>query len=179
MVDLNKYRKATAYVRSVQLLGYTVGAVLGQLIFSFKLLSFNDTAILTLILLAVGLFTSFLLPMPLWSMFFHQKTNVTDLKFPGELNTEHKERTGEIGGDGENTADKTVDPQESAVPQTCGNVLLQMIQDSRDCFNSRQLLYWSLWWVMATCGYKQTVSYVQVSFMYEFHHTYTCSFRRL
>ncbi|CAF91078.1 unnamed protein product, partial [Tetraodon nigroviridis] len=161
MVPVNKYRKATSYVRSVQLLGYTVGAVLAQLIFSFKLLSFNNIAILTLILLAIGLFTSFLLPVPQWSMFFHKKTKVTDLEFPGELNTKHVERTGEIKDKGEETANTTEDPQELAVEQTCGKVLLKMIRDSRDSFSSRKLLYWSLWWVMATCGFTQIVSFVQ------------------
>ena len=163
MVDLTKYRKATAYIRSVQLLGYTVGSVLGQLIFSFQLLSFNNTAVFTLILLAIGLFTSFLLPMPQWSMFFHRKTEMTDLEFPGELNTEHVEQRGETENEKEKTTNKTEDAQELAVSQSCGKVLLQMIRDSRDCFASRKLLYWSLWWVMATCGFNLTVSFVQVS----------------
>uniref|UniRef100_H3C1H2 Solute carrier family 19 member 3a n=1 Tax=Tetraodon nigroviridis TaxID=99883 RepID=H3C1H2_TETNG len=136
MVDVNKYRRATSYVRGVQLLGHTGGSVLGQLIASFKFLSFNDTAVLTLILLAISLAASLLLPMPQWSMFFHKKTKGTNLNISGE----HIEQTGET---------------------TCGNIFLQMIRDARDCFASKKLLYWSLWWVLATCGYNQVQDFTQ------------------
>lgn len=168
MVDLKKYRKATSYIRSVQLLGYTGGSVLGQLLFSFKLLSYNDTMILTLILIAIGLFTSFFLPMPQQSMFFHQKTKVTDLEFPSELNTQHNEGPGKIEDEGKKTADITKDPEELAAAQTCRKVFLQIIWDSCECFASRKLLYWSLWWVLAACGFNQTINFVQVSYMYNF-----------
>lgn len=53
--------------------------------------------------------------------------------------------------------------EESAEGQSCGRVLLQLLRDFRQCYSSRQLLYWSLWWAMATCGYNQTVNYVQVT----------------
>lgn len=33
--------------------------------------------------------------------------------------------------------------------------------DFRRCFSSTELLTWSVWWAMATCGYNQTVNYVQ------------------
>lgn len=153
MVDLNKYRKATSYIRSVQLLGYSVGSVLGQLLFSLELLSYNDTLVLTLILIAIALLVSFFLPMPQWSMFFHQKGKLTG-DFQGEERSEESEEAGV----------KTEDHQEVAKEQTCGRVLLQMIRDFRECFASKQLLYWSLWWVMASCGFNQTVNFIQVSF---------------
>uniref|UniRef100_H3CJ37 Solute carrier family 19 member 3a n=1 Tax=Tetraodon nigroviridis TaxID=99883 RepID=H3CJ37_TETNG len=159
MVDVNKYRRATSYVRGIQLLGYTVGSVLGQLIASFKFLSYNDTMILTLVLIASGLVASVLLPMPQWSMFFHKKTKGTNLNISGE----HTEQTGktENEDEGEETANKTEDPQELAVPQTCGNIVVHMIRDARDCFASKKLLYWSLWWVLGTCGFNQVQSFVQ------------------
>uniref|UniRef100_A0A672FBR4 Thiamine transporter 1-like n=1 Tax=Salarias fasciatus TaxID=181472 RepID=A0A672FBR4_SALFA len=46
--------------------------------------------------------------------------------------------------------------------KTCSKVLLQLWRDFRECYSSRQLLYWSVWWALATCGYNQTVNYVQV-----------------
>lgn len=162
MVDLNKYRKATSYVRSVQLLGSSVGFVLGQLLFSFKLLSYNDTLVLTLILIAIALLASFLLPMPQQSMFFHRKRKLTG-DFQGELAIEHVERSGATGHEGVKTESK-----ELAEAQTCGKVLLQMIRDFRDCFASKQLLYWSVWWVMASCGFNQTVNFIQVSYVNTF-----------
>ncbi|KFO54574.1 Thiamine transporter 2, partial [Corvus brachyrhynchos] len=42
------------------------------------------------------------------------------------------------------------------------SVLLQLAKDLRDCYSSRKLLYWSLWWALATAGFNQVVNYVQV-----------------
>uniref|UniRef100_A0A3P9PWY5 Solute carrier family 19 member 3 n=1 Tax=Poecilia reticulata TaxID=8081 RepID=A0A3P9PWY5_POERE len=52
--------------------------------------------------------------------------------------------------------------QEIKGAASCSQVALQLWRDFRQCYSSRQLLYWSVWWAMATCGYNQTVNYVQV-----------------
>uniref|UniRef100_A0A3B5LYU7 Solute carrier family 19 member 3a n=1 Tax=Xiphophorus couchianus TaxID=32473 RepID=A0A3B5LYU7_9TELE len=135
VVDLKRYRKATSYSRSVQLLGYTVGSVLGQLLVSFNLMSYNNILVFTLVLTAIALVASCLLPMPQRSMFFHRKHS-------GQREDEDSE---EIKG-----------------AASCSQVVLQLWRDFRQCYSSRQLLYWSVWWAMATCGYNQTVNYVQV-----------------
>ncbi|KFP16673.1 Thiamine transporter 2, partial [Egretta garzetta] len=41
-------------------------------------------------------------------------------------------------------------------------VLVQLSQDLRDCYSSRKLLYWSLWWALATAGFNQVLNYIQV-----------------
>lgn len=72
------------------------------------------------------------------------------------------EEGGGGGGNGEGGGgEKQV--EESAAGRSCGRVLLQLLQDFQQCYSSRQLLYWSVWWAMATCGYNQTVNYVQVT----------------
>ncbi|XP_041920227.1 thiamine transporter 1 [Alosa sapidissima] len=73
VVDLRHYRKATSYCRATQLLGYTVGSVLGQLLVSFGLLSYHYILVFTLVLIALAWGVSWLLPMPQRSMFFHQR----------------------------------------------------------------------------------------------------------
>lgn len=54
-------------------------------------------------------------------------------------------------------------PEKSYVSKSCSRVIVQLWRDFLQCYSSRQLLYWSLWWAMATCGYNQVVNYVQVS----------------
>uniref|UniRef100_A0A3Q3WHX5 Solute carrier family 19 member 3a n=1 Tax=Mola mola TaxID=94237 RepID=A0A3Q3WHX5_MOLML len=169
VVDLKKYRKATSYCRSVQLLGYTVGSVLGQLLVSFDLMSYNNMMVLTLGFTSIALLTSIFLPMPRRSMFFHRKhpgqkaeeAAECTMASPGEVKGGNMEKRGQI--EEKTGKDDTEDlERESAVAQTCGKVLLQVWRDSRQCYSSRQLLYWSVWWAVATCGYNQTVNYVQV-----------------
>ncbi|KTG41061.1 hypothetical protein cypCar_00010083 [Cyprinus carpio] len=72
MVELKHYLKATSYCRTAQLLGYTVGSVLGQILVSFELMSYNNILVFTLVLTGIALIGSILLPMPKTSMFFHK-----------------------------------------------------------------------------------------------------------
>ncbi|KAJ3591089.1 hypothetical protein NHX12_009036 [Muraenolepis orangiensis] len=129
VIDADKYRKATSYCRSVQLLGFTAGAVLGQLLVSFDLLSYRGLLLFTLAVTTVALLTSCFLPMPRRSMFFHRH-----------------------GGDG----------PEGGQGKAAETNMREGGTDFLQCYSSRQLLYWSVWWAMATCGYNQTLNYVQV-----------------
>lgn len=170
-MEPERYRRVTSYCRSVQLLGYTVGSVLGQILVSLKLLSYHGITEFTLVLTSIALLTSFFLPMPQQSMFFHRKA----AKEPegdgdggggaGPLEDGVGGGGGRGGGgggiEGGGGGEKQV--EESAAGQGCSRVLLQLFRDFRQCYSSRQLLYWSVWWAMATCGYNQTVNYVQVT----------------
>ncbi|XP_060902283.1 thiamine transporter 1 [Labrus mixtus] len=172
VLDLKRYRKATSYCRSVQLLGFTVGSVLGQLLVSFNLMSYNNILVFTLVLTAVAFLFACLLPMPEQSMFFHRrqkavtegtetivvaKEHVHGSKVSlDEFRVEKRRETEDV---------KELEDEERAESvgaESCGNVLLQLWRDFRLCYSTRQLLYWSVWWAMATCGYNQTVNYVQV-----------------
>uniref|UniRef100_A0A8C2ZLK4 Solute carrier family 19 member 3 n=1 Tax=Cyclopterus lumpus TaxID=8103 RepID=A0A8C2ZLK4_CYCLU len=165
VVDLKHYRKATSYVRSVQLLGYTVGSVLGQLLVSFDLMSFNNIMVLTLVFTAIALLVSCLLPMPQQSMFFHRRR--TGQKIATEGTARHVDGTTKHTSRAKLSLEqmrdeKVEDPEESVGAERCSKVLLQLWRDFCQCYSTRELLYWSVWWAMATCGYNQTVNYVQV-----------------
>ncbi|KAF6720886.1 Thiamine transporter 2 [Oryzias melastigma] len=159
VVDLKRYRKATSYSRSVQLLGYTVGSILGQVLVSFDLMSYNHILVFTMVLTASALLTSCFLPMPEQSMFFHP--NPSTKRGDADSNTSMDEIKEEDKGETEEHPQQEK-PKESADSESCGQVVLQLWRDFCQCYSSRQLLYWSLWWAMATCGYNQTVNYVQV-----------------
>ncbi|XP_041797060.1 thiamine transporter 1 [Chelmon rostratus] len=160
MLDLKRYRKATSYSRSVQLLGYTVGSVLGQLLVSFKLMSYNNITVLTLVLTGIALLISFFLPMPQHSMFFHKRKH-TEQNLTTEGTEKHVDGA-EDAAEQASESPKVQDLEEVAGAETCSKVLLQLWRDFLQCYSSRQLLYWSVWWAMATCGYNQTVNYVQM-----------------
>uniref|UniRef100_A0A8D3BEW8 Solute carrier family 19 member 3 n=1 Tax=Scophthalmus maximus TaxID=52904 RepID=A0A8D3BEW8_SCOMX len=190
VVDPKRYRKVTSYCRSIQLLGYTVGSVLGQLLVSFHLMSYDSIMVMTLVFTAIALLFSCLLPMPQRSMFFHrrhsgqknQKTEGEKTSGDGTMNAvEHAsmtkisldemngEKVDECGETVENTVNEQEekgtedeDFEELVGQESCRQVILQLWWDIRQCYSSRQLLYWSLWWALATCCYNQTVNYVQM-----------------
>nr|XP_055053027.1 thiamine transporter 2 isoform X2 [Misgurnus anguillicaudatus]XP_055053028.1 thiamine transporter 2 isoform X2 [Misgurnus anguillicaudatus]XP_055053029.1 thiamine transporter 2 isoform X2 [Misgurnus anguillicaudatus] len=193
MVELKHYLKATSYSRTAQLLGYTVGSVLGQVLVSLELLSYKNILVFTLVLTGIGWITSVLLPMPKTSMFFHQRRRSS-----GEDEDVHEGNVGYEDADavieegsltkdvsqssGESSSENHLDDVEmnesekrqkevegssdsnstkSAKTGGCGDVLLRLWRDFRQCYSSRTLLYWSAWWALSTCGYNQTVNYVQ------------------
>ncbi|XP_051719573.1 thiamine transporter 2 [Ctenopharyngodon idella] len=184
MVELKHYLKATSYCRTAQLLGYTVGSVLGQVLVSFELMSYNNILVFTLVLTAVALITSIFLPMPKISMFFHQRRrasgetdgegHVWTVK-PQELKEESMteedlQSNGQKDGvevDGSRRQKETLEGSsdntsaKSSKTGGCGDVLLWLWRDFLQCFSSRTLLIWSAWWALSTCGYNQTVNYVQ------------------
>lgn len=72
VVDLQYYLKATSFCRAAQLIGYTFGSVAGQILLSFKLMSYYYILVFTLVLISISFIISIFLPMPRTSMFFHQ-----------------------------------------------------------------------------------------------------------
>lgn len=101
MVEVKHYLKATSYCRTAQLLGYTVGSVLGQVLVSFELMSYSYILVFTLVLTAVALITSILLPMPKTSMFFHQR----------------RRASGETDGEGHVGTVKPLEPEEVSITE--------------------------------------------------------------
>ncbi|XP_062982982.1 thiamine transporter 1 isoform X2 [Elgaria multicarinata webbii] len=41
------------------------------------------------------------------------------------------------------------------------NVIKELWQDFLQCYSSRTLLCWSVWWALSTCGYFQVINYAQ------------------
>ncbi|RXN18730.1 thiamine transporter 2-like protein [Labeo rohita] len=168
IVDLKHYLKATSYCRTAQLLGYLTGSVLGQILVSLELMSYNHILVFTLVLTGIALSTSVLLPMPKTSMFFHKKRSASDGE--GHAGTEEDvQSNGQKDGaelDGSKPQqqmqeDSSDCDNSSSKTGGCGYVLLRLWRDFLQCFSSRTLLIWSAWWALATCGYNQTVNYVQ------------------
>ncbi|NXH37406.1 S19A3 protein, partial [Myiagra hebetior] len=168
VVSTQHYQRVTSYCRSITLVAATVAAVLGQLLVSLAHVSYFYLNAITLASVSLAFLCSFFLPMPQRSMFFHRKD--TSEPLPGAdqglaAGGPHRPRSCQ--------EEKSPDPAArgpSPQPQA-GNaephrhrlsVLLQLGRDLRDCYSSRKLLYWSLWWALATAGFNQVVNYVQV-----------------
>ncbi|XP_053841785.1 thiamine transporter 2-like isoform X2 [Vidua macroura] len=156
VVSTQHYQKVTSYCRSVTLVAATVAAVLGQLLVSLAHVSYFYLNAITLASVSLAFLCAFFLPMPQRSMFFHRRDAPEPLPGPSSCQEERSP----------DAAARTPTPQPQA-----GNagphrhmlsVLLQLGRDLRDCYGSRKLLYWSLWWALATAGFNQVVNYVQL-----------------
>uniref|UniRef100_A0A8B9TBS8 Thiamine transporter 2 n=1 Tax=Anas platyrhynchos TaxID=8839 RepID=A0A8B9TBS8_ANAPL len=153
VVSADRYQRVTSYCRSITLVAATVAAVLGQLLVSLADVSYFHLNAITLASVSLAFLCSFLLPMPQKSMFFHKK-GVSET-----LPCQQQDQDCAA-------ADTGPAPQQQAEQPKPQNhmlrVLVQLSRDLRDCYSSRKLLYWSLWWALATAGFNQVVNYIQV-----------------
>ncbi|NXK53676.1 S19A3 protein, partial [Chauna torquata] len=168
VVSADHYQRVTSYCRSITLVAATVAAVLGQLLVSLAGVSYFHLNAITLASVSLAFVCSFLLPTPQKSMFFHQRGVSDTLPQPHKaVATLGSNRPSSCQEDKDCTAADTGPTPEQQAEQLKPHdhvlgVLVQLSKDLKDCYSSRKLLYWSLWWALATAGFNQVVNYIQV-----------------
>uniref|UniRef100_A0A8C0V031 Solute carrier family 19 member 2 n=1 Tax=Cyanistes caeruleus TaxID=156563 RepID=A0A8C0V031_CYACU len=171
VVDINLYQKVTSYCRSATLVGYTVGSVSGQVLVSVAGWSLFSLNVISLTSISIAFGTAWFLPMPQKSLFFHHLTSqrlgcemkVMDCK-NGAAVQDHPdvqrapgwedETKVPLNGEGHHSAEKW---QKVDIVK----VLKDLWRDFLQCYSSRTMLCWSVWWALSTCGYFQVINYAQ------------------
>ncbi|NWV80232.1 S19A3 protein, partial [Dasyornis broadbenti] len=168
VVSTQHYQRVTSYCRSVTLVAATVAAMLGQLLVSLAHVSYFYLNAITLASVSLAFLCSLFLPMPQKSMFFHRKDASEPLPGPDKAaapGASHRPSSCQEEKSCHAAASGPTPQQQAgnAGPHSPTlRVLLQLSKDLRDCYSSRKLLYWSLWWALATAGFNQVVNYIQV-----------------
>ncbi|KAG8580516.1 hypothetical protein GDO81_007316 [Engystomops pustulosus] len=156
VVDTEHYQKVTSYCRSITLVGFTIASVLGQLLVSLAGISYFYLNVITLISVSIAFLSSLVLPMPKKSMFFHRKV----INHSNGVASEEPKVTSD-NPDLPSTESQRETSKKNSGPNFF-KVLWLLCKDMKECYSSMQLLYWSLWWALATAGYNQVINYVQV-----------------
>ncbi|XP_056271321.1 thiamine transporter 1-like isoform X2 [Pseudoliparis swirei] len=157
MVDPRLYQRVTSYVRGAMLLGYAVGALLGQLLVSFGGVSLYCLAVVTLTSVSIALITSLFLPMPEASLFIHgtysaqQGSSVADM-----CDSEGRDFT---------TWAKSV--------RHVKRMLWRLVLDCKTCYSSMAVLFFCIWSAMGRCGFYQVAGYVQLLWVHVQPHNFT------
>ncbi|KAM4627516.1 solute carrier family 19 member 3b [Polymixia lowei] len=164
VIPVEKYQRATGYLRSAMLAGYTFGATVGQLLISLAGMDYFYVNAITLGTVSVALLVSFWLPMPQRGLFFKGKQAVTVCS--------QSQREGAVVNEEDNEAKAAVKDVEEAERDardggwsSRDNVVhagQQLWRSFRESYSSRHLIYWSLWWALATAGYGQVFNYSQL-----------------
>ncbi|KAK2108339.1 hypothetical protein P7K49_013504 [Saguinus oedipus] len=176
-VSPEHYQRVSGYCRSITLVAYTAGSVLAQLLVSLANLSYFYLNVISLASVSIAFICSLFLPMPKKSMFFHAKPSKERKKSSSVSAVLEETHEGEVQGCGEQKPTSET-PSTSGKRNDCrpnslkpGNVTLevfvQWFQDLKECYSSKRLLYWSLWWAFATAGFNQVVNYVQILWDYK------------
>uniref|UniRef100_A0A3P8NUY4 Uncharacterized protein n=1 Tax=Astatotilapia calliptera TaxID=8154 RepID=A0A3P8NUY4_ASTCA len=151
VIPVENYQRATGYLRSAMLAGYTFGATLGQMLVSLAALDYFYINTITLGIVSVAFLVSFWLPMPQTSMFFKgKKAAAVDCQQEGPQ------------GEKESVTDKDGEGSGKGKMEYNGSAVHLLWQSFRESYSSRHLIYWSLWWALATAGYVQVFNYIQL-----------------
>ncbi|KAI5281451.1 thiamine transporter 2 isoform X1 [Manis pentadactyla] len=172
VVSPEHYQRVSGCCRSVTLVAYTAASVLAQLLVSLANLSYFYLNVITLASVSVAFLVSLSLPMPKKSMFFHANpSKEAPPKPPGKdafLEGPPKDQ-GPVC-QGLFTISGNLDDDQLSSPKP-GNVALrafvQWFQDLKECYSSKRLFYWSLWWAFSTAGFNQVLNYVQILWDYK------------
>ncbi|XP_078062082.1 thiamine transporter 2 [Mustelus asterias] len=171
VVSSDHYQKVTSYCRSITLVAYTLGSILGQVLVSVWNVPYFYLNVISLVSVSVAFLSSIPLPMPKASMFFHRKEagKIQVLPSTEEVMPKFENNRLQNNPDGANCSqlpamsDGKVHGLVKAKEQRNAiNVFLKLWSDFKECYSSPQILYWSIWWALASCGYYQVTNYIQL-----------------
>ncbi|XP_038673156.1 thiamine transporter 2 isoform X2 [Scyliorhinus canicula] len=171
VVSSEHYQKVTSYCRSITLVAYTLASILGQVLVSVWNVPYFYLNVIALVSVSISFLSSIPLPMPRTSMFFHRKEaekiqvspSTEDVKPKSENSSPQNNPDGENCSQLPVTSDRNVYNLAKATEQNnAKNALLKLRSDFIKCYSSPQIIYWSIWWALASCGYYQVTNYIQV-----------------
>ncbi|XP_063306220.1 thiamine transporter 1 [Pelobates fuscus] len=174
VVDSKVYQKVTSYCRTATLAGFTVGSFTGQILVSVGNWSLFHLNVISLTCVSVAFATSWFLPMPMRSLFFHQNANRHASKLMQAKGSSNRSciKNEDLARVSESEDPEARVPLNHKVHSTDDrvaeqtninllNVLRILWNDFRECYSSHTLLCWSVWWALSTCGYCQVINYAQ------------------
>ncbi|XP_058468383.1 thiamine transporter 1 [Solea solea] len=165
VVEPAYYQRVTGYCRSATLFGSAAGSLLGQLLLLVDKVELLHLVIFTLTSATVAFVAPWFLPMPKKSLFFHKspaeakKRRHSSSSFFLDKNVEDSESEVPLRSQDVCTIPTSSKPDSSSSGVV--KVLKMLFNDFLQCYRSRSLLAWSLWWALATCGYFQVINYAQ------------------
>ncbi|XP_058043004.1 thiamine transporter 2 isoform X2 [Ahaetulla prasina] len=169
VVSADYYQKVTGYCRSITLVASTMGSLLGQLLVSSGQVPYFYLNVITLASVSMAFISSFFLPMPQKSMFFHRKSSPEP--FTGSVETVTAQISNQQTSQQDKEMTKSVarpqdlpehEPSKIKIQSHFLSILKQLCMDLKECYTTKKLLYWSMWWALATAGFNQILNYVQV-----------------
>ncbi|XP_020357524.1 thiamine transporter 2-like [Oncorhynchus kisutch] len=169
VIPPERYQRATGYLRSAMLTGSTLGATIGQMLVSLAGLDYFYLNAISLGILSIAFLISIWLPMPQQGMFFRGEKAALGLRTKGQVE-EEASAVEEVQDAEEAVEDGAGSGRTQGAGSSTGWCSLHNVvyasrllwSSFRESYSSRKLVYWSLWWALATAGYGQVFNYIQL-----------------
>ncbi|XP_074047321.1 thiamine transporter 2 [Macrotis lagotis] len=179
VVNVEHYQKVTGYCRSITLVGYTAASVLSQVLVSLVGLSYFYLNVITMASVSLAFIFTFFLPMPEKSMYFHKKMGAETSGGSPDKDVEALEMpqngSSSVSQDGSTISESSAKSGQQQKSQSSDlqqrnlmlRVFLQWCQDLKECYMTKHLFFWSIWWASSTAGFNQVLNYIQVLWDYK------------
>lgn len=190
VVDHDEYQKSTSYVRSSTQVGLFIGAVMAQLLVSVANVDYLVLNYISLVNVSIGFIISLFLPNAKRSLYFYRQANRESPTITSGSNASnegsgrnHSENSHskseedvdyvQIQGSPTRHPDVTpanedavnIDSTEPLNPNPVKGhwktVLHDLWKDLKYCYSTPNILRWSIWWALSTCGWILVVNYIQ------------------
>ncbi|XP_020287296.1 thiamine transporter 1-like [Pseudomyrmex gracilis] len=165
-VDKEHYQKVTGHTKAAVLIGRSMSGLIAQLTASFRVLDYHQLNYLTLTSITIATVWALFLPSVGQSIYFHRANACED---------ERRKRSLELRGitvsvlpnavcNGENstTLHHSFAQLKAPLFYKIRNAYVLLWKHFVQAYANDRVLKWSVWWALATCGYLQVISYVQL-----------------
>ncbi|XP_075211891.1 thiamine transporter 1-like isoform X2 [Lycorma delicatula] len=144
-VDKQHYQAVTSHMRAAALTGRFMSGLTGQTLLLLNIMDIAELNHLTFIGMLAALIWAISLPSMKHSLYFHrdsENVQCNDISTDGSIKIE-------------NVNEKKQHGKYKAA-------LFRLWSDFKHAYTNPYVIKWSLWWALATCGYQQVMSYVQL-----------------
>ncbi|XP_025073603.1 thiamine transporter 1-like [Pogonomyrmex barbatus] len=161
-VDKKHYQAVTSHTKAATLFGRSLSSIIAQLTASFNLLSYHELTYITLSACIFATGWSLFLPSVNQSMYFH-RVSISD----EEQGTRALDHQLQYSSSPQNVEKSKAKHCRFAISNAS---LLRKIKNAYallwkhfiQAYTNYRVTKWSIWWALATCGYLQISSYIQL-----------------
>nr|CAD7429829.1 unnamed protein product [Timema monikensis] len=160
LVDKEHYQQVTSHTRTAYLLGRSISGVLAQLFMSIKIMDSHQLNYLTLGSLCLATVWAVLLPPAKENIYFQRISQNSG----NEVSSEAKHRAQQQTNAEMVVSTQTLSSDMNTMTycQKCSKIYTLLWKDFVAAFTNWYVVKWSIWWALATCGYLQITTYVQL-----------------
>ncbi|GAB1864141.1 Thiamine transporter 2 [Camponotus japonicus] len=151
-VDKRHYQEVTSHTKAAILFGRSMSAIVAQLTTSFSLLNYHQLNYLTISANIFATIWAFFLPPVKQSMYFHRNSISDDEQSKGSFDSQSTEPP----------KYRRIATSEMPLLRKIKNAYALLWKHFLQAYIDYRVVKWSIWWALATCGYLQIISYIQL-----------------
>ncbi|KAG5324338.1 S19A3 protein, partial [Acromyrmex heyeri] len=163
-VDKKHYQEVTGHTKAAVLFGRSMSGIIAQLTASFELLNYHQLNFITLSANIFATIWALFLPSVNQSMYFHRVSVSEEEQGKNTLDyhLQHSSNSQESPNIKNGKTKHCFMVSSTQVLRKISNAYALLWKHFIQAYTNYRVAKWSIWWALATCGYLQVSSYIQL-----------------